>query len=516
MFEREESAEKGKIEEKDKEFSEANAVDEREVTNDSNELDELERGFKSERDELIQAKPRSIDMPIPSELDNYIQKGLAKGIKAQKAGRFRKWSALVACCLLATLITTVRVSPAVAAVLHQIPGLGYIVELINYDKGLQSAVENDFIQPLGISDEHENVIFTVDGIIMDESSLVIFYTVENKRGRGVVDFPEVELFDEMGKPLKDVAIGSYSAGDLDPDGDGKVHSQFNVNFSDHTVIPNRLSLKVKLGVKIKPPENLKPSEQSQANHPESSTQLPSTWEVTIPVDKDKFAGLKTVYEVNQSVVIEGQKITFEKVTVFPTRMILNVSYDPANSKKIFAFDDLTLVNEKGEVWGRIMNGMSGSRLDENHEVLFFQSNYFTQPKKLFLRGKSIRALDKKDTRVTLDLENKRILTGPPNIILDQVIMAPSGMVTELYFLLKTNLEYDRERGFSIFNFAFTDAGGKSFNARSQSSRPHSEKQGYDQTIVLELRDDAFYRSPITLQIQDYPSRIIGEFNIPIK
>jgi len=281
VSEREKSDERKINIEQAKDISELDAVDEMELIN-----------------ELFQAKSRSLDMPIPNELNDYIQKGLAKGIKVGKTRRLRKWSTLVACCLLAVFITVVRVSPVVAAVLHQIPGLGYIVELINYDKGLQSSVKNDFIQPIGVSDEHENVVFTVDGIIMDESSLVIFYTVENKRGHGKVDFSEVQLLDEVGEPVRDVSISSYSSESPDKGGDGKVQSQFNVNFDDHTVIPNRLFLKVKLGENGKLPEIIKPSEEIQDNHPALPTQLSSTWEVTIPMDKNKFAGMKTVYEVN--------------------------------------------------------------------------------------------------------------------------------------------------------------------------------------------------------------------------
>ena len=397
MFEREDSVESQGREQKRPNVSESEMID---------ELD-----TKDENEEVItelDALTGLADIPIPTELDDYIRKGFAKGIKAQKTQQFRKWSTLVACFLLVVLITSARVSPAVAAVLRQIPGLGYIVELINHDKGLQSAVENDFMLPLGISDEHENIVFTVDGIIMDEASLVIFYTMENKRGYGIVNSPYVELFDDMGEPLKQVAISSSSSGNPDPDGDGKIHAQINVIFNDQTVIPNKLAMKVKLheGVQNEPPK--------------SSTQLSATWEVTIPVDKEKFAGMKTTYDIDQSVVIEGQKITFQKVTIYPTRSVLNVSYDPENKKKIFYFDDLTLVNEKGEEW--------------------VQS----------------------------------------------------------------------------FSFEFTDARGNSFNIGEASSISHYEKLGFDQLYRVTLPDNVDYQSPITFQIEDYPSRIMGEFKIPIK
>lgn len=110
-----------------------------------------------------------------------------------------------------------------------------------------------------------------------------------------------------------------------------------------------------------------------------------------------------------------------------------------------------------------MNGVTSGRPDENHQILF-QSNYFNQAGKLFLRGKSIRALDKEVAKVTLDLEKERILVGPPNLVLDQVIKTPSAKVTELYFSLKTNPEYDKNHSSDIFSSVFTDALGKSLNS----------------------------------------------------
>ncbi len=175
-----------------------------------------------------------------------------------------------------------------------------------------------------------------------------------------------------------------------------------------------------------------------------------------------------------------------------------------------------MVNEKGEEWGRITNGVTGSKLDENHEVLFFQSNYFTQPRKLFLRSKSIRALNKEDTRVTLDLKREIILEGPPNLVLDKVIKNPSGEDTKLHFLLKTDPVYDQKHGFSIVSHEFIDARGNSFNIKSLGTSIHSDTPRYDQTLIITLPDNQSYHSPITFQIQDFPSRISGKFMIQIK
>lgn len=454
--------------------------------------------------DLSEAKLQALSQPVPPKLDEYIQRGLTRGVKVQKSRRFRRWSTAAACFLLAVFITSARVSPALAEVLQKIPGLGYIVELINFDKGLQAAVENDYIVPLGISDEQEGIVFTVDGMILDEGSLVIFYTIDRSGAGSPVELAEVKLFDDQGEPVQQVTLTYSSMAEDDEHKDNQVQSKIHVNFNEKTVIPPAIHLKVKL-------------RNSDWERPAKFLpELPSVWEVVLPVDKELFAGMKKVYEVNQSMVIEGQRITFEKLTIYPTRMALNVAYDLANSKKIFAFDDLTLVNEQGEAWGQIVNGMSGSRQDENHETLFFQSNYFTEPQKLYLRGKSIRALDKAKTKLVFDLDGKKILESPPGLTLDQVTDDPEEKITKIDLLLKTNPVLDKLRGFFVLASEFTDKTGSSFDAERQGTLTYSDDPGYDQTISVSLPSDQNYQSPLTFQIQDYPSRIRGEFDIPIK
>lgn len=470
--------------------------------------DKVNESYQHEIQALENVKEQSNGVLIPDALEESILKGLAQGIKSRKANTFRKRSAFVTCFLLIIFLTSIRVSPTLASALQQIPGLGYIVELINYDKGLRSAVENDLMLPIKVSDEHENILFTVDAIIMDESSLIIFYTIENKGGHDILELSRPELSDEKGVQL--AAFLSYgSSGNPDPDGDGKIHEKINVNFNEETILSNQLNLKVRL----REQNNQEPSIQSSVNA--SLGEKEACWEVKIPIDKEKFAGMKTEYEINQTVEIEGQKMTFERMTIYPTRTILNVAYDPTNTKEIFSFDDLILLNEKGEEWGRIVNGVSSTELDVNREALYFVSNYFSEPKEITLQGKSLRALDKDKAKVVFDLEQGRILESPPNLALEQVIQSPTGQY-ELFFLLKTHPEYDENRGYSIFNSQFTDASEKSFKTGNHVTMTHTGKDEYDQTLSVILPGNETYQSPVTFQLNDYPSRIFGEINLRIK
>ena len=46
--------------------------------------------------------------------------------------------------------------------------------MIRQDKGLQMAIDQSLLQKVGITDEHDGASVTIDGIITDESRMVIF------------------------------------------------------------------------------------------------------------------------------------------------------------------------------------------------------------------------------------------------------------------------------------------------------------------------------------------------------
>ena len=88
------------------------------------------------------------------------------------------WSAIVAAVLLITLVTSIRVIPAFADVVASIPGMEKIVALIQDNKGLQAAIDNEYYQLLNHSIDKDGVTLTLDGAIADEQEMILFYTVK--------------------------------------------------------------------------------------------------------------------------------------------------------------------------------------------------------------------------------------------------------------------------------------------------------------------------------------------------
>ena len=365
--------------------------------------------------------------------------------------------------------------------------------------------------------------------------MVLFYTLENRGDHRFVNIADIDVLSETGEHLV-ASIYHSSFANKDMNENKQLHEKITINFGDEAVIPENITIEVKLQeakqswaefqVSV---SDSQPSPQTQ----EREQQLASTWKVSFPIDKSEFANLKQIYEVDQTVSVEGQKIKFQSVTVYPTRIAVTVEYAPENTKRILGFDDLALVNEQGEEWARITDGVIGSRLDEDHEVLYFQSNYFTNPESLYLQGSSIRAIDKNKTELQIDLDKEELINPPDDIITLKSITKENDSL-QLAFLLKGDPEKDADHAYAIFDHTFKDAEGNLYSYREAgfglvesttllsgeqqdgTSTGLNSPERYTQETILHLPADQPYKNPLTFTILDYPSRINGEFEVKVK
>lgn len=441
----------------------------------------------NERDlpELEAMKGHIEQLVVPAGINEAVRSGMVLGRKRRKHRMMKRMISFTACLLVLATVASIRFSPVVAAYVSDIPGLRSFVQLIGYDKGLKSALESDFMQPVGLSDEHDGIKLTVDGILADDSRIVVFYTLNNLDGRKrVINLVDVKLVNN-----KDISL-SYGSFNFNEDWDSK-QGTIELTLNDGIEIPDNLDLRLKVGKE------------------KEKTEDGPVWQMVVPVNKGKFEGLKETYDINQTVIVEGQRIHFRTMTVYPTRIGLEVDYDPSNTKRLFYFDDIRIEDEQGETFGTITNGISGSTIDENRQVLYFQSNYFHKPNQLYLRASSIRALDKSKLEVLVDLDNMQLLSRPDNMLtLDPASDSKEKSQKALVFHLKSDDPMDEKRGFSLFENNYKDGTGKLFAINRIAGDSSGELNYY--------LEKANYKSPLKLTIADYPSRIRGDINLRIK
>lgn len=210
-----------------------------------------------------------------------------------------------------------------------------------------------------------------------------------------------------------------------------------------------------------------------------------------------------IYEPNKTVMIEGQKITIKKVTIYPLRVAVHVKMDPSNSKKILDFTDFKLLDQNSEVWSKITNGNTAKIINDNERIIYLQSNYFKDPKELYLDISKLQAVDKDEDYILVDTEKQQILKQPKGNYLTD--FKKEG--TDLKFTLNTKKEFHYSLVESIF-----DANGKEVQTSAASNENHD---GGKQIVGITISSEN-YINPLKLKLAFYLVYIRGDAKIKIK
>ncbi|NDI36170.1 DUF4179 domain-containing protein [Chengkuizengella sediminis] len=444
--------------------------------------------MENKEDHLLnELKDHYSKLSIPDQMDQMINNGIMKAKKKQRLKRSTYVTTIAVSILMLLFVTSIRVSPVFASFVTNIPGLSKVVELINYDKGLQSAVDNGFIQVIGKSDEHEEITFTVDSVIIDESKLIVFYTITGIEEYNYISLSKVELLKSNGERYKVGTSYDHNINEVEDMVSNKI------DFSFHGDTPEEFTLNVNI---------------STSENADTEENLPYTWSVPFQVDKTLFENMKHIYDINQTVNIEDQLITFEKVTIYPTRSELSISFDENNSKKIFGFDDLRIVDQSKNEWST-NNGVSAVHISDHERLLYFDSNYFYEPDEMYIEFKSIRTLDKDKLELQVDLEQQKLIKAPDENITLEFINEKGGEL-EIGFRIKYDgLHQIRSEEIS---HEFHDSSA-TYSFRTSTSSILSNDNAKETVLLIPKRE---YSNPLTFSFWDYPARIYEDVQIKIK
>ena len=434
---------------------------------------------------------------VPDTIDLYIERGIAEGKRRSRRRSGWRYGGITAAALLIVFVLGLRVSPALANAVSQIPGLEYFVNLVRFDKGLELALENDYIQPVGSFDEHDGVRLTVDGVIADAHRMEIFYSLLSLED-AVLEITGVSAINaDNGQTLRTVFM------------DDSLQGRVGVYFMEDETAPERVALEV--GIKSYPVA----SADGSPLEPKEAPVLPERWAGAYPVpdgiwsvefdvDQEKFFGMQQTYELGETIEAAGQRITIKRAVVHPIGVSLEVEADPANTMEIFGLDlnDLKLFNEKGESYRSYM------RYNGNY---YFESPYFAMPKKLYIEGRRLQALDKDQLEVELDLAARSLVRKPDDKLELEDIIEHDDAYELLFRVYQSR---DDHTLYQIFDSRFRDAGGKTYEQllHSYASREASEPYASIHYMIPKLD----YEGNLILPLIIYPNVIEAPFRIQIK
>lgn len=349
--------------------------------------------FKEEEDKLEKWKEEIEKAVVPQdELEGAIRQGLQR---AQQAEKVKKrpvvkrgvWTAIVAAVLFLALVTSVRVSTTFAGAVASLPGMEGLVELIRYDKGIASAIDNDDFQRLHLSAEKDGVTLTLEGVIADEKEMVLFYTVKGEKSDEILFMNGTPGL--MNNNGKNVAVDVLAGATLDERKSTERAAYKSVRI-DNAIDETTFTLKATMESKLR------------------------SIDYEIPFSLGKKIKPVEKYPINQTVVIEKQEITFQYVEMSTLRVGIHFQINPFNTKEILSFDDFKVVDKKGKKWTSTNeNGIGyGIRSDGENKVMYLPINYFDQPKELYMEFTKLQALDKDETYVLVDMDKQIILEQP--------------------------------------------------------------------------------------------------------
>ena len=309
--------------------------------------------------------------------------------------------ASVAAIVLLLFVTSIRVSPVFAQSVAKIPGFSSVVNMIAYDKGISDIVENNYYEELGIVVTQGDYTLTLQNVVADHSGMTIFYKLESAFDLSKVSITSSEV-SQQGIPFG--AASSYIVSRSD----------------ERTVQEDKLE--------ITSAEDLsydnKSFEFNLHLSDASETKFAVPFTLNKPIEPPK------VYEVNQSVIVDGQTINIKQLKISPLRTEILLAADEQNTMKLLKFTSVQLIDENGEVWGQQING-DGGQLRDGEVSLFMQSNYFREPKKLTLVMERIEALPKGSDYFEVDFEQQKVLYVPSDLEID--VQVPSANTLEVTY-----------------------------------------------------------------------------------
>ncbi|MDN4524964.1 DUF4179 domain-containing protein [Fictibacillus fluitans] len=437
--------------------------------------------YSKEEEQIMKLKKKYDAMEISMDaLDEAIFAGFHKAKSEEKSGvKKKRWmyGMAAAAVLLIGFFWSIRFSPVFADYMTNIPGMEKVVELIRDDKGRMAAIENKYYQEIGVSQEKNGVKVTIDGAIADEEGMVLFYTINSNQKLKEVNMSDTELKNRNGKVLE---VNGINYGGPHDSESGK--KQYTGKLEFFYEKPND-EMRYKVLFKLKGSHHLDEK-------------------FAIDFDLTKKLKIKKVYELNKQITVEEQKITVEKVVVYPLRVAVYLKEHQDNTKRILNFDGIRLVDESWESWGT-SSGLTSIKEEEDEHVYYLQSNYFRKTQELYLVMNQIQVIDKSNDKLVVDTEKRKILKQPDKELFRDMKVKKNS----LSFKMHTKKPFH----FMPFSNA-TDGNGKEIEYHSAFGSTPNHRPS---EVGIDIKSVKKYKNPITIDFSFYPKWIHGDVKIRI-
>lgn len=348
------------------------------------------------------------NQPVPPALERSVQRARAKHRAARRGKLFGVPLASLAGAA-AAFALLVNLSAPFALAASRVPFLKGLTAAVALSPSLRAAVEHDYVQYVGRSQTVNGITMTVEYLIVDQKQVNIFYTLESDL------YPRLD--GNVDLTLPDGTRPQAMVGWGHSEGDGPLR-KITLDFTDHSV-SDALILTCSAwpvgGSANTPPDA--PTTPTPGEKSRPSPSAVADFSFTLRLDPG-FTAAGEVYELNQIVTLDGQRITVDSVEVYPTHIRLNLRDDAANTAWLKGLD-FYLEDEKGNRYEKISNGVTATGDPDtpfmaSHRL---ESSYFGDAKHLTVHITGAEWLDKGKEYIDLDIANGTAKNLPQGVTL---------------------------------------------------------------------------------------------------
>ena len=320
---------------------------------------------------------------------------------------------LAAAC--AAFVLLVNLCTPFALACGRVPVLRDLAAAVAFSPSLRAAVENEYVQYLGLEQTDGDVTMGVEYLIVDQRQVHIFFTVDSQVYPKLTGSGRLRLADGEGAPVAWSMPGAL-------DTPGELY-QITAVFPQSDV-PDTLVLEYEV-TPAKSWQATAPAEEEP--EPEEEAQPVASFAFTLTFDP-RYTQQGEVLAVGQWVELSGQRLYVDSVEIYPTATRLNLGDDPANTAWLKGLDGW-LENGAGERFGPYTGSItagvdSGTPFTPTH---WLESCYFTEHDELTLCLAGGEWLDKDMRWAQVDLAACTAAPLPDGVSLVEAVREEDGV-----------------------------------------------------------------------------------------
>ena len=296
---------------------------------------------------------------------------------------------LAACFALFLLL--VNCFPTFAAACEGLPVLGELAEALRFDKSLRLAVENEYVQPLGLSQTENGITARVEYLIVDQKNVNVFFRFYTSDGRSLragyrADTPGCVSVMENLDSLEDGAL-----------------RRIGILATDE--LPDTLEL------------TLFAYDGEYGSYEDAD--LAAEFHFSIEYDPS-FTAQGEVVPVGTAFTLEGQTLTVDRAEIYPTHMRLIVQEAEENTAALASLD-FYLTDDRGHTYDAGAGCLIQMGTTEQWERCYLvESPWFQNGKRYTLHIRGGQFLSKDRPPVRVDLRAKTAEGLPDDVSLKNI------------------------------------------------------------------------------------------------